>query len=64
MDYVKEDWCNSRGLTAPTQYRKFHEALVATGRPIVLSICEIQEVRAVVIDPHGEEPAGGGRLEP
>ena len=40
VDYVKEDWCNSRGLTAPTQYRKFHEALVATGRPIVLSICE------------------------
>ena len=40
VDYVKEDWCNSRGLTAPAQYRKFHDALVATGRPIVLSICE------------------------
>ncbi len=40
VDYVKEDWCNSRGLSAPTQYRLFHEALVATGRPIVLSICE------------------------
>jgi alpha-galactosidase len=40
VDYVKEDWCNSRGLDAPTQYRKFHDALVATGRPIVLSICE------------------------
>ncbi len=40
VDYVKEDWCNSRGLNAPVQYRKFHEALVATGRPIVLSICE------------------------
>ena len=40
VDYVKEDWCNARGLTAPAQYRKFHEALVATGRPIVLSICE------------------------
>jgi len=40
VDYVKEDWCNSRGLDAPTQYHKFHEALVATGRPIVLSICE------------------------
>ena len=40
VDYVKEDWCNSRGLTAPVQYRKFHDALVATGRPIVLSICE------------------------
>jgi alpha-galactosidase len=40
VDYVKEDWCNSRGLTAPTQYRKFHDALVAAGRLIVLSICE------------------------
>ncbi|HXY20246.1 MAG TPA: glycoside hydrolase family 27 protein [Gemmatimonadales bacterium] len=40
VDYVKEDWCNSRGLTAPVQYRKFHDALVATGRPIVLSLCE------------------------
>jgi alpha-galactosidase len=40
VDYVKEDWCHSSGLTAPTQYRLFHDALVATGRPIVLSICE------------------------
>ncbi len=40
VDYVKEDWCNARGLNAPAQYRKFHDALVATGRPIVLSICE------------------------
>ena len=40
VDYVKEDWCNARGLTAAVQYRKFHDALVATGRPIVLSICE------------------------
>jgi alpha-galactosidase len=40
VDYVKEDWCNARGLTAPAQYKKFHDALVATGRPIVLSICE------------------------
>jgi alpha-galactosidase len=40
VDYVKEDWCNARGLNAPAQYRKFREALVATGRPIVLSICE------------------------
>jgi alpha-galactosidase len=40
VDYVKEDWCNSRGLTAPVQYKKFHDALVAAGRPIVLSICE------------------------
>jgi alpha-galactosidase len=39
-DYVKEDWCNAEGLSAATQYRKFLDALKATGRPIVLSICE------------------------
>ena len=40
VDYVKEDWCNAQGLKAPDQYRKFRDALNATGRPIVLSICE------------------------
>ena len=40
VDYVKEDWCNAEGLDAPTQYAKFRDALLATGRPIVLSICE------------------------
>ncbi|MEJ2215438.1 MAG: glycoside hydrolase family 27 protein [Gemmatimonadota bacterium] len=40
VDYVKEDWCYASGLDAPTQYRKFRDALDAAGRPIVLSICE------------------------
>jgi alpha-galactosidase len=40
VDYVKEDWCNADGLDARAQYRKFRSALDATGRPIVLSICE------------------------
>ena len=40
VDYVKEDWCNARGLVAPVQYEKFRRALDRTGRPIVLSICE------------------------
>jgi alpha-galactosidase len=40
VDYVKEDWCHARGLDAPTQYRKFRDALTHTGRPIVLSLCE------------------------
>ena len=40
VDYVKEDWCNAGGLDAPTQYRKFRNALDRTGRAIVLSICE------------------------
>ena len=40
VDYVKEDWCHARGLEAPTQYRKFRDALTHTGRPIILSLCE------------------------
>ncbi len=40
VDYVKEDWCHAQNLDAPTQYAKFRDALVRTGRPIVLSICE------------------------
>ena len=40
VDYVKEDWCNSEGLDAPTQYAKFRDALAKAGRPIVFSICE------------------------
>ena len=40
VDYVKIDWCNSDGLDARTQYAKFGEALAASGRKIVFSICE------------------------
>jgi alpha-galactosidase len=40
VDYVKEDWCYADSLDAPTQYRKFRDALRAARRPIVFSICE------------------------
>jgi len=40
VDYVKEDWCHAKGLDAPTQYRRFREALERAGRPIILSLCE------------------------
>jgi alpha-galactosidase len=40
VDYVKEDWCNAKGLDAPTQYAKFRDALARAGRPIVFSLCE------------------------
>ncbi len=39
VDYVKIDWCYNDGLDASTQYKLFGDALAATGRPIVLSIC-------------------------
>ncbi len=40
VDYVKVDWCNAEGLDAPTQYAKVRDALAASGRRIVFSICE------------------------
>lgn len=40
VDYVKIDWCNSEGLDAKTQYTIFRDALAASGRQIVFSICE------------------------
>lgn len=40
VDYLKFDWCHSEGLVAPEAYKKMHEALAASGRPIVFSICE------------------------
>jgi alpha-galactosidase len=39
VDYLKVDWCATEGLDAATQYGIFRDALAATGRPIVLSIC-------------------------
>lgn len=40
VDYVKIDWCNSEGLDARTQYTIFRDALAASGRKIVFSVCE------------------------
>ena len=40
VDYLKYDWCHTEGLKAPEAYKKMSDALRATGRPIVFSICE------------------------
>jgi len=41
VDYLKYDWCNTLpGQDAKASYRNIRQALDATGRPIVLSICE------------------------
>jgi alpha-galactosidase len=40
VDYLKFDWCHTEGMVAPQAYKKMHEALAASGRPIVFSICE------------------------
>ncbi|WP_202542135.1 NPCBM/NEW2 domain-containing protein [Streptomyces sp. SID2563] len=40
VDYLKYDNCNNQGVDAKERYTTMRDALVATGRPIVYSICE------------------------
>lgn len=40
VDYLKYDWCNTSTQDARASYALMHDALVATGRPIVFSLCE------------------------
>ncbi|MFC0109428.1 NPCBM/NEW2 domain-containing protein [Kibdelosporangium aridum] len=40
VDYLKYDNCNNQGVGAKQRYTKMRDALAATGRPIVYSICE------------------------
>jgi alpha-galactosidase len=40
VDYLKYDWCNTTTQDAQAAYALIRNALNATGRPIVLSMCE------------------------
>jgi alpha-galactosidase len=40
VDYLKYDWCNTQGVNAQEAYKKMSDALRATGRPILFSLCE------------------------
>ncbi len=41
VDYLKDDWCNTLpGQSSESSYTLMRNALAATGRPIVFSICE------------------------
>ncbi|MQY37356.1 hypothetical protein SRB17_53600 [Streptomyces sp. RB17] len=40
VDYLKYDNCNNQGVDAKKRYTTMRDALEATGRPIVYSICE------------------------
>jgi alpha-galactosidase len=40
VDYIKEDWCYTDGLDTRTQYKIMSDAIKATGRPMLLSLCE------------------------
>jgi alpha-galactosidase len=40
VDYLKYDWCNTENINPIGAYTTMRDALYATGRPIVFSICE------------------------
>jgi alpha-galactosidase len=40
VDYLKDDWCNTGKRNAEEAYSTMRDALKATGRPIVFSMCE------------------------
>ncbi|MDA3816978.1 MAG: glycoside hydrolase family 27 protein [Prolixibacteraceae bacterium] len=40
VDYLKYDWCNTEGQKPQEAYKTISDALFATGRPIILGICE------------------------
>jgi alpha-galactosidase len=40
VDYLKYDWCNTDGVDPKIAYVTMRDALRATGRPIVFSMCE------------------------
>jgi alpha-galactosidase len=40
VDYLKYDWCSNEGQSAESSYKTMSDALKASGRPIVFSICE------------------------
>jgi uncharacterized protein YhjY with autotransporter beta-barrel domain len=46
VDYLKYDWCNTTTQEAKASYANIRKALDASGRPIVLSICEWAPIAA------------------
>ena len=40
IDYIKYDWCDSKGLKAEGAYQTISDAIRASSRPMLLSICE------------------------
>lgn len=40
IDYVKYDWCDSKGLNAVGAYSTMRDAIRSAGRPMLFSMCE------------------------
>ena len=53
VDYLKYDNCENEGIKSQTRYWPMHDALNATGRPILFSICDWQDKAATWAPPIG-----------
>ena len=40
IDYVKYDWCDTKGINAEQAYTTMRDAIKTAGRPMLFSICE------------------------
>ncbi len=40
IDYIKYDWCDTKGLNSAAAYTTMRDAIRAAGRPMLFSICE------------------------
>ncbi|HWW69183.1 MAG TPA: glycoside hydrolase family 27 protein [Duganella sp.] len=40
IDYIKYDWCDTKGLSAVGAYTTMRDAIRAAGRPMLFSMCE------------------------
>lgn len=40
IDYIKYDWCDTKGLSAVGAYTTMRDAIRAAGRPMLFSLCE------------------------
>jgi alpha-galactosidase len=62
VDYLKEDWCNTLpGQSSEASYTLMRDALAATGRPIVFSLCELARSEICGAPPATSRTAGTAR---
>jgi len=40
VDFLKYDWCNTQNLNTEVAYKTMSSAIMATGRPMIFSLCE------------------------
>jgi len=45
IDYIKYDWCDTKGLTSAGAYTTMRDAIRSAGRPMLFSICEWGDTR-------------------